>query len=178
ITATARDFCCRVMGAFTRFPHIGRTALTRTRRSSSAEGAPFSVSQTWWISPASWLDYADARRGRWPMRCKANFAAHVNTNVPQQGQTIVAEGNYILCMSLLWRKYSLDKLLLCGVFIITDMIPEFLGGRLAHPPRPPALQARNPLGRGDVEFLTRKGPRPQVPGQRVLRSARSCAGQI
>ena len=38
------------------------------------------------------------------MRCKANSAAYVNTNVPQQGQTMAAEGNYILCMSLIVAK--------------------------------------------------------------------------
>src|SRR5208337_3344838 len=122
ITATARGSCCRVtMGAFTRFLHIGQTSLTRTRKSSSVEGAPFSVSRTCWISPAFWLGWVGARRGRCPTMCKANSAAGVSINVPQRSQHVATAADYVLYVSLCRRNYSLDKLLLGGVFILTDM---------------------------------------------------------
>lgn len=66
----------------------------------------------------------------------------------------------------------------CGVFIHTTLICQFLGDQFARKERQQALQGPGPLARGHFEFRTREGHRPKVPRKRVLRSARSGAGQV
>ena len=105
------------------------------------------------------------------MGCKANSAAYVSGNMPQLSE--IAMGNLVdMHITRVRAKYSLDKGDVCGLFIITSIAPRFLGDRRAYKQQPPTLEGSGAFSRGHVESRCRKGPGPEVPGERLLRSAR------
>ena len=112
------------------------------------------------------------------MKCKANCAACVKVNMTLSSQENTDGSDYLRAKLLIFIEYLLDKSTVCGVFILTTLSCQHLGDRVDRKKPQQTLQGRGPLGRGHVEFLTRKGHRPQVPGERVFRSARPCAGQV
>src|SRR5438093_208574 len=114
------------------------------------------------------------------MRCKANCAACVRVKMPHPtAGTSACKVDCLAQMARMSTKYLLDKGSLCGVFILTSAMTQLLGDRGALKGRQQALlQGRCPLGRGHVECRTRKGQRSEIPGKRVLRSARHRAGQV
>lgn len=112
------------------------------------------------------------------MGCKGNCAACVKVNmtlIPHKDTGIldIISGRWLDIV-----EYLLDKSTISGLFILTILSHPHLGDRFGCQERQQALQGRGSLARGHVEFLTGKGHRPKVSGERVLRSARPSAGQV
>lgn len=111
------------------------------------------------------------------MKCKGNSAAYVRINMPLERKECANYPNYVGRESSHATLCVIDRHCICGI-IDTTIGKPIRGDRGARQNRQQAGQNPGSGRRGHAECGSREGSRSEVPGWRILRSARYRAGQV